>query len=146
MGVLVKSLTIIFDMRPIHEIWPSFVEGHESGPVTKHDLHRLGHTILCVLIEIERQLMTNTEAIQAFATATKAFQDRMDTAVTDLQADVQNLEDQIAALQASPGQITPEDQAALDGIQARAAAVADKLDALDALTPPKAPVVTPTKT
>lgn len=78
-------------------------------------------------------------AIADFAAKQSAFNDRMDTAITDLQGDVKSLNDQIAALQASNGTITPEDQALLDGITARSAAVADKLDALDALTPPVPP-------
>lgn len=78
-------------------------------------------------------------AISDFSTAIDAFFDRQDKAVTDLQSDVKSLTDQIAALQNSNGTITPADQTLLDGIQARASAVADKLDALDALTPPVAP-------
>lgn len=78
-------------------------------------------------------------AISDFASKVQAFFDRQDVAITDLQGDVKNLQDQIAALQASQGTITPEDQALLDGIQARASAVSDKLDALDALTPPVTP-------
>ena len=69
----------------------------------------------------------------------KAFLDRQDTAVSDLQGDVKSLNDQIAALQASQGTITASDQALLDGIQARGSAISDKLDALDALTPPVVP-------
>src|SRR4029077_2266147 len=85
------------------------------------------------LCRIERQIMS---AISDFATKMDAFNTRIDAAIADLQGDVKNLEDQIAALQNSPGTITPEDQALLDGITTRASAVADKLDALDALTPP----------
>src|SRR6266566_6605527 len=77
------------------------------------------------------QLMS---AISDFTTKLSAFFDRQDTAITDLQGDVKNLTDQIAALQASPGTITPADQALLDGITARASTISDKLDALDALT------------
>lgn len=78
-------------------------------------------------------------AISDFATAMNAFTDRQDKAVADLQGDVKSLEDQIAALQNSSGAISAADQALLDGIQARASSVADKLDALDALTPPVTP-------
>lgn len=78
-------------------------------------------------------------AISDFAAKMTAFTDRQDAAVADLQGDVKSLEDQIAALQATAGAITPEDQALLDVIQARASTVADKLDALDALTPPVVP-------
>jgi len=93
-----------------------------------HDLHKL--------IKIGEQIMT---AIADFAAAQNAFNDRMDVAIADLQADIQNLNDQIAALIANA--ITPEDQAALDTLKVRAQAMADKLDALDALTPPVPPVV-----
>lgn len=78
-------------------------------------------------------------AISDFAAAVTGFFDQQDAAVTALQGDVKNLTDQIAALQNSNGAITPEDQALLDGIQARAKSVADKLNALDALTPPVVP-------
>lgn len=78
-------------------------------------------------------------AIQDFATKMNAFFDQQDTAINDLQGDVKFLTDTIAALQASPGTITAEDQASLDALQARASTVADKLAALDALTPPAPP-------
>ena len=81
-------------------------------------------------------------AISDFNDKLQAFFSRQDTALTDLQGDVQNLTDQITALQNSAGQITPEDQALLDGIEARVSTISDKLDALDALTPPPAPPAT----
>lgn len=82
-------------------------------------------------------------AISTFATNVQAFFDRQDTAIAALQSDVQDLNDEIKALQDSNGTVTPEDQVLLDSITSRASAVADKLDALDALTPPKAPPVEP---
>ena len=78
-------------------------------------------------------------AISEFAATMVNFSDQMDAAVTNLQGDVQNLVDQIAALQASQGAITPEDQALLDGIQARASSISSRLSALDELTPPVVP-------
>lgn len=78
-------------------------------------------------------------AITDFSDKMKIFFDRQDKAVSDLQDDVKSLQDQIAALQNSPGTITPEDQALLDEIQTRASTVSDKLDALDSLTPPATP-------
>ena len=80
-------------------------------------------------------------AISDFATKQAAFQDRIDAAVTGLTADVAELNDEILKLQNTSGAITPEDQALLDGIQARSGAVADKLDALDGLTAPVPPTV-----
>lgn len=78
-------------------------------------------------------------AISDFNDKLQAFFTRQDTAISDLQGDVKNLQDQIAALQNSSGQITPEDQALLDGITAKVSAVSDKLDQLDQLTPPVTP-------
>jgi len=88
---------------------------------------------------IERQLEKMMSAISDFAAKMKAFTDRQDAAVAGLQQDVQTLNDKIIALQNSNGAITPEDQALLDDIQNHAGVIADKLDALDAMTPPPAP-------
>lgn len=77
--------------------------------------------------------------IAEFAAKVQAFQDTQDTAIAGITADVQGLNDKIAALQASAGQITPEDQATLNAIQAHGQAISDKLTALDAQTPPAAP-------
>jgi hypothetical protein len=90
--------------------------------VTKQDLENQTHKIMSKISE--------------FADAQKAFNDRQDAAIAGLTGDIQNLEDQIAKLQSTSGAITPEDQALLDGIQARASAISDKLEALDSLTPP----------
>lgn len=78
--------------------------------------------------------------ISDFAAAQNAFQDRIDVAVAGITDDVAGLNETIAKLQASPGTITPEDQAMLNDLEARGAAVAAKLEALDALTPPVSPV------
>lgn len=77
--------------------------------------------------------------ISDFAAQMNAFTDRQDKAVSDLQDDVKALNDKITELQNTPGEISPEDQKLLDDLQARASAVADKLDALDSLTPPAIP-------
>jgi uncharacterized phage infection (PIP) family protein YhgE len=106
----------------------------ESAREMCEELRRIRHEIQ----ELKDSIMS---AISDFATAQTAFQDRMDTAVAGLQGDVKNLTDQISALQASTGTITPADQALLDGIQARASTITDKLAALDALTPPVLPPV-----
>lgn len=79
-------------------------------------------------------------AISEFSVKQNSFNDRIDTAVTGLVSDIQTLNETIAKLQATSGVITPEDQGLLDQIQTRSSAVADKLDALDALTPPVPPV------
>lgn len=78
-------------------------------------------------------------AISEFAGRVKGYQDQIDAAVTGITGDLQVLNQKIADLQASQGTVTPEDQLLLDEIEARGKAAAEKLAALDALTPPPAP-------
>ena len=95
---------------------------------------------LITLIFIGENIMSK---ISDFAAAQSAFNDQMDAAITAIQADVKNLDDQIAALQASSGTITPEDQALLDGITAKSAELLAKVKAVDDMTPPVVPTPTP---
>lgn len=74
------------------------------------------------------------EAINVFAGRVTAAFDKLGTAIDGVGDDVAFLKDQIAILQNSPGTLTPEDQATLDGIQARADTLADKVDAIDKAT------------
>lgn len=82
--------------------------------------------------------------ISDYATAQAAFNARIETSVNGITADVTSLNDKITELQNSPGRISPEDQALLDGLQAQGAALATKLEALDAIVtvPPPAPPTT----
>lgn len=103
--------------------------------VHQHGGDVAGHAeILCKLEKI-------MSAISDFADKMSTHNNQVDTAIQGLTDDVGSLKQQIADLQASQGQITPADQALLDGIEAKAQAVSDKLVALDALTPPVAPPV-----
>ena len=77
--------------------------------------------------------------ISEFADRQNTFNDRQEAAIAAVVADVQGLTELITALQASAGQVTPEDQAFLDQIESRASAITAKLDALDAMTPPVVP-------
>lgn len=79
-------------------------------------------------------------AISDFAAKQNAHNDRQDAAVAGLTGDVTDLKALIKKLQDSQGQITPEDQALLDQIDARGESISTKLEALDALTPPTPPV------
>jgi predicted nucleic acid-binding Zn-ribbon protein len=97
----------------------------QCGLATKHDLEKLGELIMSKISE--------------FSDKQNAFNDRVDAAVTGLQGDIKALNDKITELQNSPGEITPEDQAALYALQARGQTIADKIEALDALTPPETP-------
>jgi len=78
-------------------------------------------------------------AISDYGAKVTAFLDRQDTAITGVSGDVDFLVAEIKRLNDQPPGWTPEDQAILDGIATRAEAVATKLDALDALTPPPTP-------
>jgi peptidoglycan hydrolase CwlO-like protein len=114
------------------------MEKHKSHSRSRPDRDTV--RLFKMIHRLSLQLFIIMSAISEFASKVSAFFDRQDVAISDLQGDVDNLTAQIAALQASAGFITPEDQALLDGIQARAQVLSDKLDALDALTPPATPV------
>lgn len=77
--------------------------------------------------------------IADFAVKQNAFNDQQDAAIVDITTEIATLNSTIAALQASTGTITADDQALLDSIQTRAAAITAKLKALDTLTPPTPP-------
>lgn len=78
-------------------------------------------------------------AISAFAAEQAAVNERIAAAITGVAGDIANLNSLIQQLQDSAGTISPEDQAILDALQVQGAALAARLEALDAETPP--PVV-----
>lgn len=80
-------------------------------------------------------------AISDYATAQTEHNARMDAALTGLSGDITALNAKITELQNSPGAITPADQLLLDDLQAQAEALATRIEAADALTPPVAPPV-----
>lgn len=92
---------------------------------TKQDLRKIGDQIMSKISE--------------FADRQKAFNERQETAIAGVVADVKALNDKITELQNTAGEITPEDQALLDDIEARNKVIAEKLEALDAQTPPTPP-------
>jgi len=90
-----------------------------------HQLLKLGDAIMSIVSD--------------FAAKQKEFNDRMDGSVDGLTQDIKTLNDMIVKLQSTQGQITPEDQALLDQIQAHSESMANKLGELDSLTPPPIP-------
>lgn len=74
--------------------------------------------------------------ISEFAEKQKAFNDRLDVAISGVTSDIAELNTKIEELQNTPGEITAEDQALLDELQTRIEALTAKAEALDALTPP----------
>ncbi len=79
-------------------------------------------------------------AISKFAEAQRVYNEKMDMAVKGLQGDIKFLNDEISKFQNSPGEVSAEDQASLDLLEARARDISSNLDALDSITPPLPPV------
>ena len=75
-----------------------------------------------------------------FSNAQTAHNTRMGTALTGISEDIAALNAKIAELQGTQGAITAEDQALLDELQAQGEALAGRIEAADALTPPVVPV------
>lgn len=73
-----------------------------------------------------------------FTASLTTFLDTQETILTDLQGDIKFLTDKITELQ-NAGGLTPEQQAAVDALQARLQPLQAKFQALDDLTPPVAP-------
>jgi len=83
--------------------------------------------------------MAVSPAVQKHFDQTTAYLDKIDKGIDGVSGDITKLNELIAQLQATQGQLTPEDQALLDQIEARGNAAGTKIEALDALTPPPAP-------
>jgi hypothetical protein len=105
-----------------------FATKSKDATITKRNFSRVFHYL--------GHIMT---AISDFATKQAEYSARIDAALTGLSADVDTLSAKVAELQATSGAITAEDQALLDQIDAQVAALATRIEAADALTPPAAP-------
>lgn len=81
-------------------------------------------------------------AISDFVAKQNAHNDRQDKALEGISGDIKAQAELIAKIQNSPGTLSPEDQKALDDLDARNEAVTGKLEALDAMTPPAPPADT----
>ena len=77
--------------------------------------------------------------LQEFIDQQTAFNASLDASVVGITADIDSLNAKIAALIAAGGAITPAQQVAIDALVAHGAALAAKVAALDALTPPVVP-------
>jgi outer membrane murein-binding lipoprotein Lpp len=76
------------------------------------------------------------KTIQEFKTVVDAAFAKINAAVSGLSTDIKTLNEKITALQNSGGTLTEEDQATLNDIATTAGAIADKAEALDAITAP----------
>ena len=115
----------------IENLFSDFAHNFGSHPALKAIQQQL--TALTQKVE---HLMS---AITDFAAKVNGYFDKQDAAVADIVTEMKDLNDQIAKLQGTSGAITPEDQALLDGVQARAASVTDKVAALDTIVKPVVP-------
>ncbi len=111
-----------------------------------HEVRALVHAVssnlpraatACDLHKTEERIMS---AIKDFSDKVDAAFEEIGTSVDGVQSDVTALKAKIDELQNSSGTVTPEDQALLDQIQARATSLAEKVKTLDAATetPPTA--------
>lgn len=76
------------------------------------------------------------ESIQSFASRVNTHLDEVGKSVDGVVADITELKRLITVLQASQGQVTPEDQATIDAIELRIAGAAARVKALDEETAP----------
>lgn len=74
-----------------------------------------------------------------FLAQQKKYNDQMNAYIDSVLDDVKHLNDMINALQNSSGEVTPEDQAAIDQLQKQSNDLINKMSALDDLTPPALP-------
>jgi hypothetical protein len=92
-----------------------------------------------VLNDIDERLVKLMGAFEDFVAAQTAHNTAVSVSLDGISGDINNLNAQIAALQAAAGGLTAEQQTALDALSAAGAALEAKAAALDALTPPVAP-------
>ena len=98
--------------------------------------------ILAVVTEIKGDVKNMAAAISAFKAAVDQAFAQVNSNLDNIQADEASLAQKITDLQNSPGAITPEDQAALDEIQALSGQLADAASTFPPPVPAPAPVAT----
>lgn len=132
--------------RQLHHVLQSLERSTVSFDRLSHSLEHNSTLLSRILQALEhthshttRQLEHLMSKVSEAAAATQAAFTRLEAAVGDITGDIQVLNDKITALQNSSGELTPEDQVLLDAVQAHASALADKFEALAALTPAVAP-------
>lgn len=124
------------ELHRLHKVIEAALERCKSGTnaATKQDLQEMETRIMSKISEYGDKVNAAFDEIEAAQTA-------LTTAVGGVSDDVAFLKEEILKLQNTPGEITPEDQAILDGLQARSSTAAANLttlrtalEALDAAT------------
>jgi len=118
---LTEALENLVEVQQLQLEW---FKSHLNA-VTKQDLKKAVEEIM--------------SAISDYNTKIEAHLTTIGTGVDGLAVDVSELKRIIEQLQNNPGPISPEDQALLDASEAKLAAIAAKVKALDELTPPPPP-------
>lgn len=106
----------------------SFHHYHHLDPALERRFFEL-------LINQKEQIMTK---VQETADRMEALFAEQKAGLEDIQGDIKFLTDKIAEIQNSPGTLSPEDQAALDAMEAKAAEVTNNIKTLASQTPPAA--------
>lgn len=107
---------------------------------------RINNQTSHVLARLEILEITMSTAIQAFATKQAAFNTKISQAIDGIKGDIIGLNQKITELQTSDGPLSAEDQDTLDTLQTQAAALLEKISAVDELTPPDVPPAQPPAT
>ena len=82
---------------------------------------------------------TVSESIKAYVDAQNAADDKVDAQIAVVSSEVTKLRADLAAIQNSPGSLSPADQASLDSALARTGKISDALTAIDAVQTPPPP-------
>lgn len=84
-----------------------------------------------------------TDALKNLEAQQNQYNTRHDVAVENLREDITFLSSEVTRLQGTQGELTPEDQGIVDGIESRLKGSVEKVEALAALHPPVIPPVEP---
>ena len=85
------------------------------------------------------------QAIDEFVAQQTAHNEAISTALTGITADIESLNAKILELSDGPSELDPADQALLDDLLVASASLAQRVTALDELTPPVPPVEPPSE-
>lgn len=125
--------TEIYEALSVLEIFMREARACQSARelVTKHDLAEMEKRIMSLITDQAAKIQANF--------------DTLNTELDGIATGIAALDTLITGLQNSPGTLSPEDQAALDAIQAASGALATKAAAIVTAPPATAPT-TPTPT
>ena len=107
-----------------------------AGFATKKDLEAAITAVLTEIGKVMSQITDYANRVNEYAATTEA-------AIADLAGDIDFLKKKIEEIQNNPGTLTPEDQAALDAMEARVKTASENATAAANVVPPTAPTEPP---